>query len=248
MNEAKDEDGGDVGEKEVAGKENQIEKYDVRIIAKQISEEESEIEVQEKRILWKKALYDNLLKTKVGSWKLEVFNLSDEERFEAFSMLNYNESEVHEKRISRIKEELDVMNFTLLASLKKKKNMEDFLRDILWTKIGELDEEMKEVVTLAVEENVELARANQKYKNILMNIIFSKEAWLQCPVCYQTAEPPIYRCPMDHLICSRCHPRMKGKCPTCRASFSSDGMIFRLAEESWRELQNLKELFKMGRR
>ena len=137
-----------------------------------------------------------------------------------------------------------MMISALRVRLKKKKNMEIFLMETLMDKIRKLDEEMKEmkeIVVLAVEKNEELARNNQKHKEFVTKTIISQEAWLECPVCVQTAEPPIYKCPMDHLICSHCFPRMKGKCPTCRAGLSSNGVIYRLAEEIWRELQIMKE-------
>lgn len=37
---------------------------------------------------------------------------------------------------------------------------------------------------------------------------------LDCPVCYEPLEPPIYQCGVGHLVCKSCCKRLK-KCPLC---------------------------------
>lgn len=40
---------------------------------------------------------------------------------------------------------------------------------------------------------------------------------IECPVCFETAFPPIRQCPNGHAICDTCSKRCE-KCPTCRAT------------------------------
>ena len=44
---------------------------------------------------------------------------------------------------------------------------------------------------------------------------------LECPICLNTAETPIYQCRDSHLICSRCRPKVE-KCPECRISYKEE--------------------------
>merc|ERR1719318_2407039 len=151
------------------------------------------------------------------------------------------------------------------TSLKRKKDMEEDLDEeqiemeekrkklsSLETKVSSLDLEIQDNFLLAgesvVKKNEDLASENKKHKDDMKSFldksISAKEALLECPVCYQTASPPIYKCSMEHLLCNKCLPRMRDRCPTCRAEFSRGEMVFRLAEEMWSELQNLKEMRK----
>jgi hypothetical protein len=111
-------------------------------------------------------------------------------------------------------------------------------------KIAKIEEEIDETFVVAGErlskKNEELVENNLAMKELLTETIGKKESWLECPVCFQTSSPPIYKCFKEHLICSNCLPRMNNKCPTCRSGFARTDRIFRLAEENWRELQNLK--------
>jgi len=53
----------------------------------------------------------------------------------------------------------------------------------------------------------------------------------QCPVCLETAPPPIYQCIEGHIVCSRCKPHLSGKeCPSCRSSMHN-GIRNRYLEE-----------------
>eukprot|EP00092_Neocalanus_flemingeri_P015707 GFUD01017001.1.p1 GENE.GFUD01017001.1~~GFUD01017001.1.p1 ORF type:complete len:326 (-),score=103.14 GFUD01017001.1:29-1006(-) len=101
-------------------------------------------------------------------------------------------------------------------------------------------------------QNKKLVQENNKFKEeksalrtFLSETVAQKKALLECPVCLNTASPPIYKCPSDHLICSKCLPRMNRKCPTCRTRYEYDGSkgsvtSFRLAEENYEELQKIK--------
>ena len=44
---------------------------------------------------------------------------------------------------------------------------------------------------------------------------------LECPICLNTAEIPIYQCKDSHLVCSKCRPKVE-KCPECRISYKEE--------------------------
>eukprot|EP00092_Neocalanus_flemingeri_P097505 GFUD01124268.1.p1 GENE.GFUD01124268.1~~GFUD01124268.1.p1 ORF type:complete len:326 (-),score=89.61 GFUD01124268.1:21-998(-) len=96
-----------------------------------------------------------------------------------------------------------------------------------------------------VQENNKFKEEKSAFRTFLSETVAQKKALLGCPVCLNTASPPIYKCPSDHLICFKCLPRMNRKCPTCRTRYDGDGSkgsvtSFRLAEENYEELQNIK--------
>ncbi|KAI5630767.1 seven in absentia protein family domain-containing protein [Phthorimaea operculella] len=43
---------------------------------------------------------------------------------------------------------------------------------------------------------------------------------LECPVCLEWMEPPMWQCRRGHLVCGRCRARLAA-CPVCRTGFSS---------------------------
>ena len=50
---------------------------------------------------------------------------------------------------------------------------------------------------------------------LLKEAIEKKEEDLKCPICLETAKPPIFMCPDSHIICSECAPKVQ-TCPECR--------------------------------
>ena len=113
------------------------------------------------------------------------------------------------------------------------------------TEIKYLDENMKKVLAaddlFHSKEKDDLKKANGFMKDFLLESISAKKSLLECPVCYETASLPIHKCPKEHLICSKCLPKMDQKCPTCRIDIhKSTDSIFRLAEENYLELQKLR--------
>ena len=56
--------------------------------------------------------------------------------------------------------------------------------------------------------------------DFLSQSIKEKEEHLECPVCLETAEAPIYMCQEMHLICSNCRPKL-GECPMCQAPYQA---------------------------
>jgi len=64
------------------------------------------------------------------------------------------------------------------------------------------------------------------------------ERKLECPVCLDTCQPPIYQCHESHIICKECRDRVK-KCPQCLISFQKKRQRHRYAEEDAEELRKL---------
>eukprot|EP00092_Neocalanus_flemingeri_P091193 GFUD01115583.1.p1 GENE.GFUD01115583.1~~GFUD01115583.1.p1 ORF type:complete len:405 (+),score=107.84 GFUD01115583.1:72-1286(+) len=165
----------------------------IRMLNEKLLEEEKEVVGQRKQILW--------MELELKRMRL-VLELATDRKRELEKGLNDEQEEMDCKR-------------------QKLYSFED--------KLIKVHREMKETLLLAGEgfaqKNADLARENQKHKvalkEFLNQSISTKEDLLECPVCYRTASPPIY------------------KCPTCRTQVFYQ--IFRIAEEIWGELQKLKK-------
>ena len=70
--------------------------------------------------------------------------------------------------------------------------------------------------------------------------IQEKEKELECPVCLDSASPPIFSCTRQHLVCQGYRPRLKW-CPECREPYQEVLLRHRYAERAAEELQSLKE-------
>ena len=68
--------------------------------------------------------------------------------------------------------------------------------------------------------------------------IEAKEKDLECPVCFEVASTPIFKCMEDHLICSVCRPKVS-ECPECRVRYRGEPRRHRYAEKSSEELEEL---------
>ena len=53
-----------------------------------------------------------------------------------------------------------------------------------------------------------VTNTNERLITFLTKSIKEKEADLECPVCMETAEAPIFMCQEMHLICSHCRPKV----------------------------------------
>lgn len=70
--------------------------------------------------------------------------------------------------------------------------------------------------------------------------IKEKENDLECPVCFETADVPIFMCSEMHLICSSCKPKIK-ECPECRVPYTGAPKRHRYAEKTAEELKKLRK-------
>ena len=91
-------------------------------------------------------------------------------------------------------------------------------------------------------ETTEVGGGTNRMTDFLSKAIKEKEADLECPVCWETAEVPIFTCQEMHLICSHCRPQV-GKCPECRAPYQAQPRRHRYAEKTATELKKLREEF-----
>jgi len=198
----------------------------------------------------KKAVYEALMKRKreecknLNKIKSDIEQCEGVER-EATEQILVKETEIQsfEKKLKEVKREKLFLKDQRDGAIMKRSRKREELGS-LQVKIAKIEEEIKETFVVAGERlsrrNEELVENNTAMKEFLRETISKKESGLECPVCFHTSSPPIYKCVKEHLICSNCLPRVNNKCPTCRSGFARTDRIFRLAEENWRELQNMK--------
>jgi len=80
---------------------------------------------------------------------------------------------------------------------------------------------------------------NNRVSTFLSEAIKEKEADLECPVCFETADIPIFMCSEMHLICNRCRPKVK-ECPECRLPYTGGAKRHKFAEKTASELTKLR--------
>jgi len=81
-------------------------------------------------------------------------------------------------------------------------------------------------------------KVNEGLVEHLSNMIEDKIKDLTCPVCFETAETPVYQCTEGHLICKECLPSLK-ICPECRAMYPKTPFRNRFAEKMVEEIVKL---------
>ena len=121
-----------------------------------------------------------------------------------------------------------------MNSLKQKQiNMTDEL-DLLRTKLSKtsLDSELNEPTIPISKEDKMLTFLNKS--------ITTKERELECPICLEVSEPPIFMCLESHIVCNNCWPKVK-KCPECRTPYPASAKRHRYAEKTAEELLDLKK-------
>ena len=97
-----------------------------------------------------------------------------------------------------------------------------------------------------LEFDVELLRKEKNVERVnhLIKFIKELEEDLECVVCLETGESPLYCCQEQHLVCSTCRPRVRetGQCPYCRVQYPGGDLFrHRLAERNAEKLRGLKE-------
>jgi len=73
--------------------------------------------------------------------------------------------------------------------------------------------------------------------------IATKERDLECPVCLDTSETPIYMCTEQHIICANCWKQImttRSECVECRTPYPAEPRRHRYMEKVWEELQDLR--------
>merc|ERR1719447_1596926 len=77
-----------------------------------------------------------------------------------------------------------------------------------------------------------------KMVKFLKQAVEKKEEDLTCPICLETAKPPIFMCPDSHIICSICAPKVR-TCPECRVRLPNPLKRHRFAEKTSQDLDDL---------
>ena len=93
------------------------------------------------------------------------------------------------------------------------------------------------IATVSVQNS---ASTNNKLLSFLNKSISTKERELECPLCLEVSEPPIFMCPESHLICENCKPKVE-KCPECRIQYQDTPKRHMYAEKTSEELLELRE-------
>ena len=75
--------------------------------------------------------------------------------------------------------------------------------------------------------------------NYLQESLQEKEKELECPVCLETAEVPIFMCHESHLVCNTCLPKLK-TCPECREKMPNPSKRHRYAEKQLEEAKKVQ--------
>jgi len=80
---------------------------------------------------------------------------------------------------------------------------------------------------------------SSRVADFLARSIKEKEVDLECPVCFETADIPIFMCLEMHLICNRCRPKVR-ECPECRLPYTGVAKRHKFAEKTAGELGKLR--------
>ena len=80
---------------------------------------------------------------------------------------------------------------------------------------------------------------NNKPIAFLVKSIKEKEAALECLVCLETVKAPIFMCQQQHLVCSKCQPRL-ASCPECRETYQKQPRRHIYAERDAEELEKIQ--------
>ena len=82
--------------------------------------------------------------------------------------------------------------------------------------------------------------ANTELLKYLQESLKGKEKELECPVCLETAQVPIFMCQESHLVCHNCLPKLK-TCPECREKMPNPPKRHRtdMLKSNWRRPKRL---------
>lgn len=141
---------------------------------------------------------------------------------------------------------------------KKKKGLENFLEEEV-KKMKKKNEEIEENLqklkqkfsknieeteklasseTVSVEEEERKPAGMEKLLAHLDKSIDRYSTDLECPVCLETVDLPVYQCEESHLICAQCRPKVK-ECPECRVRYRGPPKRHRYAEKDVEEMKKL---------
>eukprot|EP00092_Neocalanus_flemingeri_P026640 GFUD01028875.1.p1 GENE.GFUD01028875.1~~GFUD01028875.1.p1 ORF type:complete len:813 (-),score=199.48 GFUD01028875.1:264-2702(-) len=143
---------------------------------------------------------------------------------------------------------------------KKRKKLEKYMESEMTKVIGEGDiikddiQKLKDKLTENAKATEDLANSEipktevvnppkentSRLLDFMAGSIKEKENDLECPVCFETADVPIFMCSEMHLICSSCYPKIR-ECPECRVPYIGAAKRHRYAEKTAEELRKLRK-------
>jgi len=100
-------------------------------------------------------------------------------------------------------------------------------------------QEIQKLVENLPDENKLFFEPNKELLEFIEDQVSEKERELECPVCLDVACSPIFMCSDQHLICSKCRPKLSN-CPECRMEYRGKFIRHRYAEKTAEELERLK--------
>jgi hypothetical protein len=131
------------------------------------------------------------------------------------------------------KEKRKIENLFLVKKQEARKDIEKLEQDIKSRK------GVESMQKSAVEDRAPRSPLPDSWKlDYISRKIEAKEKDLECPVCFEVASAPIFKCPQEHLICSVCRPKLS-ECPECRVRYRGEPRRHRYAEKSSEELEEL---------
>ena len=156
----------------------------------------------------------------------------------------------NEKKINSLEEENEQLSFkseqsTFMLSnlqaekidLEKDSDKEVFL---LQTKIRSLELQLSQISGgKHISVNEDQGSFNNELLEYLEGALKQKEEELECPVCLETAEVPIFMCNDSHLVCNICLEKLQ-TCPECRKKYPRNPKRHRYAEKLVDEKEKLK--------
>ena len=148
-------------------------------------------------------------------------------------------SKQNAKEKQNLEREKEILEGKGEAKLALAKKQGEDLSQTLQQLNNDLKENIKSIEDLDIGAS-RVAENKNDFLDFLSNSIKEKEADLECPVCLETAEIPIYTCHQMHLICSKCRPKLN-VCPEDREEYQ-DMRRHRYAEKTSEELKKLKEM------
>ena len=126
------------------------------------------------------------------------------------------------------------------ALLEEKKRMKSTLQKDLDLKIKKRKLLEKQLDALR---NEPVNTDNDEFLDFLISSVEEKKKALECPVCLETAQIPIYTCQNFHLVCTVCLPNLH-HCPECRGKYSKPVMRHRFAEKLIEEIEKIEQKIK----
>jgi len=94
----------------------------------------------------------------------------------------------------------------------------------------------------AIESDKECANGGKRQAELVKSLeaqISAMSLDLECPVCLDVCEPPIYSCVAQHPVCSGCRSDLK-QCAVCRQPYDQGLIRHRYAERDYEKLEEVR--------